>query len=158
LKLFFFLKLILAYFSLIYFYMQLMYMYKTYLYSRNALCALNLISMFYWNCFFNLILTCFNLIHFFAAAVQHVFVNKGGTVVLECTCKGKFQWVRISPQGGYITIIENGKAKDDIGDHFRIPSMQCHDLEVSNITQTEGSYKCLWEQEIYMYKLNISGK
>ena len=115
--------------------------------------------MFYWNCFFKLILTCFNLIHFYAAAVHNVFVNKGGAVVLECTCKRESQWVRISPQGVYITIIENGKAKDDVADHIRIPSMQCNDLEVSNITQTdEGRYKCLCEQENYVYKLNISGK
>jgi hypothetical protein len=38
--------------------------------------------------------------------------------------------------------------------------MQCNDLEVSNITQTEEEhYKCLCENEIYIYKLNIlSGK
>jgi len=57
-------------------------------------------------------------------------------------------------------IIQTGKAKDDVEDHFRNPSMQCNDLEVSNITQTEEEhYKCLCENEIYIYKLNIlSGK
>jgi predicted Rdx family selenoprotein len=114
--------------------------------------------MFYWNCFFKLIWTYFNLIHFYAVDVQNVFVNEGGTVVLQCTCQGDFQWVRgvKKPKTG---IIENGKAKDYVADHIRIPSMKCHDLEVSNITQTdEQHYKCLCENGTYVYKLNISGK
>ena len=69
-------------------------------------------------------------------------------------------WVRGPLHGIATLIIENGKAKDDVEDHFRNPSMQCNDLEVSNITQTEeGYYQCLCENEKSIYKLNIlSGK
>ena len=104
--------------------------------------------------FFKLILTYFNLIHCFAVDVQNIFVNKGGTVVLQCpTCKGDYLWVR----GVKVTIIHNGE--DDVADHIRIPSMKCNDLEVSNITQAdEGSYDCLCENGIDAYKLNITGK
>jgi len=103
----------------------------------------------------------FKLLYFYTVDVQNIIVNKGGTAVLKCTCEeeSRWAWVRRTPQGTYITIIENGTAKNDVGDHIRIPSMQCYDLEVSNITQTdEGQYKFLCGDKNYLYKLNIKGK
>jgi hypothetical protein len=70
-----------------------------------------------------------------------------------------FKWYRSPPHGVLTLIINNGRAEDDVRDHIRIPSMQCNDLEVSNITQTdEGHYQCVCESGNYVYKLKISGK
>ena len=70
-----------------------------------------------------------------------------------------FKWYRYPPHGVLTLIRKNGRAEDDVRDHIRIPSMQCSDLEVSNITQTdEEHYQCVCENGNYLYKLKISGK